>query len=135
MMPQERAEFKGTNATVTIHQNRTRLTITLLKAKIGNRLTIDMKRTKWYITKLHIQPISSAHSPLENVNLITRKRQMPQTVRIADTNNQILRLTNLEMHGKQRIGEGLVYEKMSRMTNVITRIKLEVVLPPREALS
>jgi len=59
---------------------------------------------------------------------------MPLTVRNADTYNQILRLANLETCGKQRIGEGLVYEKMSRTTNV-HYIKLQVVLPPRENLS
>jgi len=63
------------------------------------------------ITKLHIQPIASLHLTLENVDLITRKRPMPLTVRTGDTYNQILRLANLKTHGKQRIGEGLVYEK------------------------
>ena len=40
----------------------------------------------------------------------------------------------MEMHGKHRVGEGLVYEKMSRTTNV-PYIKLKVVLPSLEALS
>jgi len=59
---------------------------------------------------------------------------MPQTVRTTETYNQILRLTNLETHGKQWVGDGLVHEKMSRTTNV-HYTKLKVVLPPREALS
>jgi hypothetical protein len=48
--------------------------------------------------------------------------------------NQILRLANQETHGKQRIGEELVYEKMSQTTNV-NYIKLKVVLHPQETLS
>jgi hypothetical protein len=63
MMPQERPGFKGTNVTATIHQNRTRLTITSLKTKICNRLTIDMKRTKRYHKITHPTDIISVPTP------------------------------------------------------------------------
>jgi hypothetical protein len=88
-----------------------------------------MKCTKWYHKITHPTDIISASTPRKR-GPHNEEATYTTNSRTADTYNQILRLANLEMHGKERIGEGLVYEKMSRTTN----IKLKVVLPPPEAL-
>jgi hypothetical protein len=92
-----------------------------------------MKCTKCYHKITHPTDIISASTPRKR-GRNNAEATDATTVRTADTYNQILLLTNLEMHGKQRVGEGLVYEKMSRTTNV-PYIKLKVVFPPREGLS